>query len=539
MVRLTAAYVSSLQQDGDVEAIEKLDVSGRQISDIVDLDKCSRLTRLDISNNALASTSIASLKLCTELKWLSLAGNQLESLSGISSLSKLTVLNCSHNKLSAFGEVAGLTDLRALILNDNQIEVIARLDRLKKLDALVLSKNKIREIPKAIGKLSALSKLSLSYNRIQTLGSGLRTCILLEELRLAHNTIRALPLDLETNGNLRIVDMSSNRVQDWNDVQVLTKLSQLKQVSFRGNPVCNQDGYISKICGFLPNLEVLDGQRVRGRKRRAVKGHGEAAKDSAHCVTATAAGGGKSPPGNHIRLKKGNSDCDHEDDDGGEDDDNGGEDEEAQGDRKAGRSKERAKTRRDGLPGKVGGGAANLKEGEKREKTKEKEKEKEKKGEEREDLRSQVKKKSKLSGDQRRRGTEEELEEKPFISLVMAQNDAERWKVGGEEARGGGGGGGGAASGFGQAAGIASRSSRKDSSIAVLGSNGHNVRKTTPLAAFSAGEALDTIGLGGDSAWVDCSTTDSFVPVLRGTSEVKSQVVYNRWKKKSVSSVAT
>ena len=98
------------------------------------------------------------MALCANLKWLSLAGNCLQSLKGIEGLSKITVLNASHNEFTSMDEIACLVDLRAVILDDNEITSVCKLDPLTNLNALVLSHNPIREMGKSLGKLSSITK---------------------------------------------------------------------------------------------------------------------------------------------------------------------------------------------------------------------------------------------------------------------------------------------------------------------------------------------------------------------------------------------
>ncbi|GLJ55240.1 hypothetical protein SUGI_1185210 [Cryptomeria japonica] len=277
MQRLTLPLISAQHPDKDLATITTLSFPKRGITQIVGLDACEKLSRLDLSNNSLSS--IEGLALCSNLKWLSVAGNCLQSLKGIEGLVKLTVLNASHNELTSMDEVSLLVDLRALILNDNEIDSICRLDRLINLNTLVLSHNPIRELGKSLAKISSISKLSLSYCRLQTIGTSLKCCVDLKELRLAHNQLMNLPKELEQNGKLQILDLGHNHLRLWSEIQVIGVLHELKNLNLHGNGVCEDEQYQSKVKELLPNLQILDGHPIASipnhqkKRNRSSKGH--------------------------------------------------------------------------------------------------------------------------------------------------------------------------------------------------------------------------------------------------------------------------
>lgn len=260
MQRLTAASISAQHPEQDLATITSLSFPKRGITEIVGLDACEKLSRLDLSNNNLSS--LEGLALCANLKWLSVAGNRLQSLKGIEGLSKMTVLNASHNELTSMDEVACLVDLRAVILNDNEITSVCKLDQLTNLNALVLSHNPIRELDKSLAKLSSITKLSMSYCRLQTVGSSLKRNTALKELRLSHNQLMNLPLELEQNGMLQILDLGHNYLRQWSDIQVLASLHELRNLNLHGNPVCEENQYQEKIKELLPKLQILDAHPV-------------------------------------------------------------------------------------------------------------------------------------------------------------------------------------------------------------------------------------------------------------------------------------
>ncbi|KAL3690823.1 hypothetical protein R1sor_004474 [Riccia sorocarpa] len=266
MVRLTAALISALNNGADLATITSLILPHKDLDQLMGLDVCERLTRLDLSDNRLSS--LEGITLCTKLTWLSVAGNQLSSLKGVENLTKLTVLNASKNEITSMTEVVGLTELRALILNDNEITSIPKLDRLANLNTIVLSRNPIRNLGNFASKLVSLKKLSMSHCQVQLIGTALKRCGAVEELRLAHNQLATLPQELEGNGRLTILDLGTNHIKSWSDIQVLETLHSLVNLNLRGNPLCSQEGYEDMVRKKLPSLQVLDGHNLQGALKR-------------------------------------------------------------------------------------------------------------------------------------------------------------------------------------------------------------------------------------------------------------------------------
>ncbi|KAI5072284.1 hypothetical protein GOP47_0012390 [Adiantum capillus-veneris] len=207
---------------------------------------------------------------CRNLKWLSVASNELRSLNGIKALFNLQVLNCSCNKLASIREVEGLFGLKALIVNDNEISTLCNLQNLTALSTLVLSKNPISSFGAALEGVPSLSKLSLSQCKLQELGS-IKNLVALKELRLAHNNLKYLSKDLAKNSRLQIIDVGSNCLKNISDVEVLSALPYLRNLNVRENPFCIQADYEEKLKALLPALRVLDGHPLREASKQRIK----------------------------------------------------------------------------------------------------------------------------------------------------------------------------------------------------------------------------------------------------------------------------
>lgn len=74
----------------DPNSITSLSLTHKALSDVSCLSEFKNLQRLDLGFNNL--TSLEGLKLCVNLKWLSVVQNKLQSLKGIEGLIKLTIM---------------------------------------------------------------------------------------------------------------------------------------------------------------------------------------------------------------------------------------------------------------------------------------------------------------------------------------------------------------------------------------------------------------------------------------------------------------
>jgi len=229
---------------------------------ILGLEVCSRLNRLDASANAL--TTLDGIAACSALRWLSVAKNKIDSLDSLSGLEFLEVLNAAHNQLEGKIRVGCLRTLKALILNNNNgITSVGGLDKLKDLDTLVLSNNAISSLGGWLSGAKRLQKLSLSGNTgLSDLGSALKNCTRLQELRLNHCHLTHLPSCLEANSKLRIIEVGGNQISTHNEISVLKTLPCLRQLNLKGCPVAELPEYAEKVLEIAPRLEVLDSRRV-------------------------------------------------------------------------------------------------------------------------------------------------------------------------------------------------------------------------------------------------------------------------------------
>ncbi|KAI8148123.1 hypothetical protein BJV82DRAFT_594679 [Fennellomyces sp. T-0311] len=260
-MKLTTEVLSQWY-DKPLAEITEINASKKDISSMDDLSECAALRKLNLSVNALSSSSLAPLKNLTALTLLNLSNNSLSSLEGLSDLPKLTVLNVSRNQWNRIDPaVTTFANLKALILNNNSIRKVDadQIASLKGLNTLVLSHNAIKTLP-SLPALTNLAKLSLGHNQIQEL-PDFSSNTALKELRVNDNAISKIPDTLRHCSSLEILDLGNNNLKTWKELAALGSLLQLTNLNLKGNPIAEKDNYQTTIRNLVPSLRILDGER--------------------------------------------------------------------------------------------------------------------------------------------------------------------------------------------------------------------------------------------------------------------------------------
>ncbi|KAK9294734.1 hypothetical protein QLX08_010755 [Tetragonisca angustula] len=167
----------------------------------------------------------------------------------IENLEKYTGLRCLWLENNGIREIANLenqSELKCLYLHNNLISKIENLEWLTKLDTLNLSYNTIRRIEN-LDSLKFLNTLNLSHNYLQDTGD-------IEHLRL---------LD-----SLSVLDISHNRIDTDEVVNILGDMKELRVVSLMGNPILKKIRLYRKTMILkCKNLKYLDDRPVFPKDR--------------------------------------------------------------------------------------------------------------------------------------------------------------------------------------------------------------------------------------------------------------------------------
>lgn len=205
------------------------------------LTECSKLTTLDLSNNKITELPDGTFVGLSKLFGLSLAGNQIKSLSNNSfanMTSGLNILNLANNKLEEIdgGAFWSLKELRALRLDNNSLNDINGLvSHMSHLHWLNISSNNLEWFDYAFIP-NSLTWLDVSHNIINDLGNfyGL-TNFALQTLIASHNLIHLLnPESLLPS--LVHVKLNNNHISRL-EPNTLSRLSDLQVADLQSNQI--------------------------------------------------------------------------------------------------------------------------------------------------------------------------------------------------------------------------------------------------------------------------------------------------------------
>ena len=224
--------------------LQHLQISGTTVSsDVVEaIGTLSKLKTLILTECGISS--ISPLTHLTQLELLDLGNNAIRDITALSDLQKLHTLNLSSNALISLDGLTSLTSLAVLDVSFNSIVTTAPLAYMQSLRELNVSSNALRNLD-SIGNLTQLKRLNVSYNELLDIDI-LVNCQNLIYLDVSHNTI----LNVDTAANLLMLeelDFSYNEVSqlpqfakdhplrilraEYNQISSLKRLNGLKRLT--------------------------------------------------------------------------------------------------------------------------------------------------------------------------------------------------------------------------------------------------------------------------------------------------------------------
>lgn len=247
---------------------KKLVLNGRSISEVV-CGTSEKLTYLDLTENSISDVSgIASA--FPNLTTLKLNKNHISEahIGKLESLKHLVLLDLSGNKELTYlprKPFSKLNDLQAFIASDCSISKVKNsLNLCKKLNTIILSRNNLTEFPEniLIETSETLSKLNLSNNELSAFPNFSNSSKLVE-INLNNNKISEIDKSISGAIDLRILNLCHNQITSFSELEKLKKNRLLIQLNLRGNPICEDEGYLDKIKELFPNLQILDTKRIK------------------------------------------------------------------------------------------------------------------------------------------------------------------------------------------------------------------------------------------------------------------------------------
>ncbi|XP_014108754.1 PREDICTED: leucine-rich repeat-containing protein 23 [Pseudopodoces humilis] len=243
-------------------AYVRFEAKDKGLTDISLLERFMHLRYVDLSKNKLKD--LAPLSSLTQLLWLKVDGNLLTSAS-MQELPYLQVISFDCNHIMDF---EGITHplLANLSLKENKIQKALGLsrDQLFSLQVLELRGNKL-ETTAGLG-VSKLKKLYLAKNTICSL-EGLEEFKQLETLHLRDNKLEALDGFSDSMKCLQYLNLRSNGIKSFQEVEKLQVLPMLQALVLIDNPCTEEPSYRLEVLSRLPQLQRLDKESVEEEER--------------------------------------------------------------------------------------------------------------------------------------------------------------------------------------------------------------------------------------------------------------------------------
>ena len=210
--------------------LEKLTITGREITDLSFLSGMTHLRELDLSGCTLRA-DLAALNTLPELERLSLKGCSLSSIAFLEGAPALKELDLSGNAIGNLNPLASIPTLQVLNLRDNAVAVLKPLVGLKELTHLDLAENVLTDLTPISG-CSKLTALDVSGNKLTSI-APVQNLTALTTFRAEKNQLTdcaALALCTE----LRTLDISHNQLTD---ITMLSSLAKMTDFDFSNNQV--------------------------------------------------------------------------------------------------------------------------------------------------------------------------------------------------------------------------------------------------------------------------------------------------------------
>ncbi len=145
-----------------------LNVSDNGIDDITPISTMPQLTDFFAANNRLSTIYKFAFKNAVILERLVLSGNQISDVTPFQYLTNLKMLYLNNNQIRSVTNLAILSHLLDVDLSRNQVLDIVPLSALTGLIRANLHENKIERLPKSVIELPELAEITLTGNLINT-----------------------------------------------------------------------------------------------------------------------------------------------------------------------------------------------------------------------------------------------------------------------------------------------------------------------------------------------------------------------------------
>lgn len=242
--------------------LKELTLTKSSSGDLSVLSALTHLEALTMDHIKLTDDTITLIAAHSGLKYLSLAGCSLSSITPLSTLTELEYLDLSGNTLRNITPIQNMPNLKELYLANNVVNDLGILGHLSQLERLDVSYNAVSSLEPLRGMYSSLTYLNAAHNQISS-AQCLADLKKLEELDLSFNNVS----DISSYGvltNLTSLNLSNNALTD---ISSLASIRVLHVLNFSYNQVTDLPQFqsdcelvsIDASYNLLLNIDALTG----------------------------------------------------------------------------------------------------------------------------------------------------------------------------------------------------------------------------------------------------------------------------------------
>lgn len=206
--------ITSLSALADADDLQWLEISNNAITDLTPLADKRKLKQLNVANNHIQTLDVLA-DLPNTLQKLNVAGNEISDLMPLEHMTRLQTLDFSGNQVQHLAPLESLTGLNELNAESNQIYDLEPLRQLSKLEVLKLSNNRVWDLAPIAGFTFTRNSSANTITDISTstsLSSGTQTSV--SEPEPAGLTVQNNYLDVASGSNtMRLLNQMNVREQ--------------------------------------------------------------------------------------------------------------------------------------------------------------------------------------------------------------------------------------------------------------------------------------------------------------------------------------
>lgn len=237
--------------------VKELTIQNARFDSLSCLSSLSKLESLDLSGSRFPSQDLAVLGSLPTLQTLKLSNCGLSTVADLAGAKTLSVLDLSNNTVRNMDALSSITTLTQLNLQHNAVTSLSALSSLTALTKLDISYNSVVDLS-PLASCTELTWLDAGNNSISTI-SAVDTLPLLKYLSLSHNDLTDIT-PLNNCKNLTELYISNNRIIS---VTPLNHMSALEVLDFAHNdvyeiPYWEGGGNLRIIDGSYNNIESID-----------------------------------------------------------------------------------------------------------------------------------------------------------------------------------------------------------------------------------------------------------------------------------------